>query len=604
MSILNRYSPRILVVDDEQPVRELLVEILGSDYECESADCAETALEMIAATEYAVIISDIDMPGISGIDLVPRVHADWPSTVLLMISGNLSIDYAVQAIRVGAFDYITKPFELDFVELSVRRAVDHHRLLIGKKQYETDLEALVKQRTEELNFLIYHDSLTNLPNRVLFEDRLSRAVIENRDGGRVAALLLSLDGFEKIQDHFGHAAADKILEEVSKRLAEAVGEAACLSRLQGDDFAILITKDVEPDRLISIANHIRAAVKRPILCQDTEVFLTTSVGISVFPEDATGPEDLMKNAGNALWRARQTGGDTYQFYSDGMNADTENRLRFESELRRAFERDEFEVVYQPKVSLSTNEITGVEALVRWNHPSKGTVFPAEFIPLAEETGLIVPLGEKVLEIACRDAASWQRDGFGIDVAVNVSARQLKQGDLAERFERILERSGLEAGRLNLEVTESSMMENADAAVDFLQRLRSNGVRISLDDFGTGYSSLAQLKKLPLDQVKIDREFVKDIETCNDDAVVTLAMVNLAHNLRLKVVAEGVENVGQLEFLRSVGCDEYQGYYFSKPICEAELQDLLRAGSGHVQYALAGITLPSISPHEAATFCCS
>ena len=250
MSEKKRTQPRLLIVDDEQPVRDLLVEILSLDYECHSADSAETALGMIAMTEYSVIISDIDMPGISGIELVPRVHERWPNTVLLMISGNLSIDYAVQAIRVGAFDYITKPFELDFVELSVRRAVDHHRLLIGKKQYETDLEELVKQRTEEINFLIYHDSLTNLPNRVLFEDRLSGAVIEARNGGRLATLLLSLDGFEKIQDHFGHAVADKILEEVSKRLQEAVSDAACISRLQGNDFAILITKDVDTDRLI------------------------------------------------------------------------------------------------------------------------------------------------------------------------------------------------------------------------------------------------------------------------------------------------------------------------------------------------------------------
>lgn len=602
MSEKKRTQPRLLIVDDEQPVRDLLVEILGLDYECHSADSAETALSMIASTEYSVIISDIDMPGISGIELVPRVHERWPNTVLLMISGNLSIDYAVQAIRVGAFDYITKPFELDFVELSVRRAVDHHRLLIGKKQYETDLEELVKQRTEEINFLIYHDSLTNLPNRVLFEDRLSGAVIDARNGGRLATLLVSLDGFEKIQDHFGHAVADKILEEVSKRLQEAVSDAACISRLQGNDFAILITKEVDTDRLILISDQIREAVKRPMLCQETEVFLTTSIGISVFPEDGTDAQELMKNAGNALSRARETGGDAYQFYSDGMNADTEYRLRLEAELRRALERGEFEVFYQPKVSVASNEITGVEALVRWNHPEKGTVSPAEFIPLAEETGLIVPLGEKVLEIACRDAVLWHEAGHFIEVAVNVSARQMKQGDLAERFEKIVERSGLHPARLNLEVTETSMMENAESAIAFLERLRGTGVRISLDDFGTGYSSLSQLKNLPIDHVKIDREFINDIKAGGDDTIVTLAMVNLARNLRLKVVAEGVENAEQLTFLRSIGCDEYQGFYFSKPVPEQELRHLLNVGKGNVQFALSGSTLPSISPHELAHQC--
>jgi diguanylate cyclase (GGDEF)-like protein len=597
MSEKTRPQPRLLIVDDEQPVRDLLVEILGLEYECHSADSAETALGMIASTEYAVIISDIDMPGISGIELVPRVHARWPNTVLLMISGNLSIDYAVQAIRVGAFDYVTKPFELDFVELSVRRAVDHHRLLVGKKQYETDLEQLVKQRTEEINFLIYHDSLTNLPNRVLFEDRLSGAVIEARHGGRLATVLLSLDGFEKIQDHFGHATADTILEEVAKRLQDAVPGAACLSRLQGNDFAILLTKDADLQSLVSIADRIREAVKRPMLCRDTEVFLTTSIGISVFPNDGSDAQELMRNAGNALWRARESGGDSYQFYSDGMNADTERRLRLEGELRRALERDEFQVFYQPKVSVDSNEITGVEALVRWNHPEKGTVSPAEFIPLAEETGLIVPLGEKVLEVACRDALRWHQAGHYIDVAVNVSARQMKQGDLAERFEEIIERSGLHPTRLNLEVTETSMMENTESAIAFLERLRSSGVRISLDDFGTGYSSLSQLKNLPIDHVKIDRSFISDIKAGGDDAVVTLAMVNLARNLRLKVVAEGVETAEQLTFLRSIGCDEYQGFYFSKPISEEDLQHLLGVGSGDVQFALPSGMRPSISPQE-------
>lgn len=591
MSEETKTLPRILIVDDEQTVRDLLVEILAGEYECDSADCAESALQMIAEKEYAVIISDIDMPGVSGIELVPRVHSTWPNTVLLMISGSLSIDYAVRAIRVGAFDYITKPFELDFVELSVKRAVEHNRLLVGKKQYETDLEALVKQRTEEINFLIYHDSLTNLPNRVLFEDRLSGAVIEARDGGRLAAMLLSLDGFEKLQDHFGHAAADKILVEVSTRLGEAVGSGACISRLQGDDFAILITKDVATDCLVSIGEKIREGVKRPMLCEENEVFLTASIGVSLFPEDAASAKDLMKNAGNALGRARENGGDTFQFYSDGMNAVTEHRIRLEAELRRAFDRDEFEVFYQPKVSVESNKVTGVEALVRWNHPTKGTISPAEFISLAEETGLIVPLGEKVLEVACNDAVEWKNAGYPIEVAVNVSARQLKQSDLAERFEKIIQRSGIAPSSLNLEVTESSIMENTEASIGLLERLKGTGVRVSLDDFGIGYSSLAQLKKLPIDHVKIDREFVSDITSAGDDAIVTLAIVNLAHNLRLKVVAEGVETVEQLEFLRSVGCDEYQGFYHCKPVTKVELTRLLNERSRPVQFAPASEASP-------------
>lgn len=603
MTARDTQLPRILIVDDEAPVRELLAEVLAGDYDCTVADSAETALEIIASGDFAVVISDIDMTGISGIEMVPRIHQAAPDAVILMVSGNLSIDYAVRAIRVGAFDYITKPFELDAVELAVRRAAEHHGKLVEKKQYEADLEELVKQRTEELNFLIYHDSLTNLPNRVLFEDRVAAAVLRAKNGSKLAILFLSLDAFDKVQDSFGHTAADKVLEEIAARIDSAVPENACLSRLQGEDFAVLITDAADLDDYTRIADRIREKLMVPVRCADTEIFLTASIGICIFPEDGGTPEELMRNAGNALRRAREAGGDTVQFYSDGCNTNVESRLKLEAELRRAFERDEFRVHYQPKVCIATGAITGVEALVRWDHPERGFISPADFIPLAEDTGLIVPLGEVVLRTACSDGSKWHEWGFPLEIAVNVSTRQLKQGDLAERFEMIIRETGFDPNFLNLELTESSMMENAEASVATMERLKTLGIRVSLDDFGTGYSSLAHLKKLPIDQLKIDREFVSDVGSANtDDAVLTLAIVNLAHNLGLKVIAEGVENEAQLDYLKSIGCDEYQGFYFSRPVAAEEITGLISPNPSAVQDAHVDESRPSILPHPVATEC--
>lgn len=574
--------PNVLIVDDEAAVRELLFEVLSEEYQCSTASSAEEALKLIGDGEYSVVISDIDMPGISGIEMVPKILALSPDTVILMISGSLSIDYAVRAIRVGAYDYITKPFELDFVERSVRRAVEHHRALIEKKQYETDLEELVRQRTEELSFLIYHDSLTNLPNRVLFEDRLSRAALEARSGGKLAVLFLSVDNFEKMQDHFGHCAADETLKEVASRITATAGDSVLASRLQGCNFAMLVTDRIEAERLLDLSDRLRAAIRKPLQCRDTEIFLTASIGICIFPEDGAAIDELMKNAGNAVWRAREGGGDATAFYADGISTDIAQRIELEGEMRRGIDNGEFEVYYQPKVNVETGGVVGAEALIRWNHPEKGMVSPSDFIPIAEDTGLIVPLGEFVLESACSQVRAWHDKGNPIVIAVNVSARQLKQGDLADRFLTVIDRTGIDPEKLNLEVTESSLMESADRAAVLLELFRRKGVRISLDDFGTGYSSLAYLKTLPIDQLKIDKVFIEDLAVDQNDTILVHAMVNLAHNLGLRVVAEGVETTEQLGILAEMGCDEYQGYLYSKPISAADLEHLMTVEKGRVK----------------------
>ncbi len=574
MNDINIEKP-ILIVDDEPFVREILSDFLGGSYACITAESGSDALAKIRENSFSVVISDIDLGDANGIEIVPQIVKSSPDTVVLMISGNQTIDYAIRAIRVGAFDYITKPFELDFVEIAVARAFEHHVLLAGKREYENRLEQLVKDRTDRLEHLSYHDALTDLPNRFLFEDRLSQALLVIREDEKPVLLMLSIDDFKKIQETLGHTAGDSILQIISEKLKEQAGDKITLSRFQGDVFAILLTDFGSPDDIVSLAERINEAVKKPVTYLNNEVFLTASIGIAVCPNDGQDAETLLKNAGAALSRAREQGGDRYEFHESGMNATAIKRLTMESDLRQALTRREFEIFYQPKVSVDSGAITGMEALVRWRHPEFGIVPPDDFIALAEETGLIIPIGELVLCAACEQTRLWRDDGFDLNVAVNLSARQFRSTNLAESVMRILNETGFNASRLNLEITESSIMRDAESAVKTLGVLKNLGISISLDDFGTGYSSLAYLKRLPIDVLKIDKAFIDDVTTDPDGASLAMAMVTLAHNLRLTVVAEGVETAEQLKFLSSIRCDTYQGYLFSKPVAAYEFYRLMQ-----------------------------
>ncbi|HSI87869.1 MAG TPA: bifunctional diguanylate cyclase/phosphodiesterase, partial [Pyrinomonadaceae bacterium] len=437
-------------------------------------------------------------------------------------------------------------------------------------------------RTDQLNHLAYHDPLTDLPNRTLFQDRLEQSLITAREGEKVALVRLAIDGFQKLQDTLGHARADKLLSEAARRLAGAISEEITLARIESGEFGLLLTMKGSDQEAVDLVERLQGLLKQPILSEQDEVFLTASIGLSYYPDDGTDPHQLLKNTSAALLQARENGGGSYQFYSDGMNADAEKRLAMEQNLRRALERGEFEVYYQPKIDADSRKISGVEALVRWRHPEFGMISPAEFIPLAEETGMIVPLGEWVLQQACTETRRLIEQGFDLSVAVNFSLRQLHQDSLVQKVQKILEETGLSGSYLNLEITESSLMRDMDAAIDTLADLRDLGIRISLDDFGTGYSSFGHLKRLPIDVLKIDRSFIRDVTTDADDASLTMAMISLAHNLRLKVVAEGVEDEDQVRFLDLLRCDEYQGYYFSRPLPLNELTMLLeqKASNGN------------------------
>lgn len=574
MEQIRQEKNRILIVDDEAFVRDILLELLSPLYECTTASSAAEAVVLVEEHRFEVVLTDIDLGDMSGVDLVPIIRQSLPDTAVVIISGNQDIDHAIAAMRAGAFDFVRKPFDLDIVEFAVKRALGHHKLLTEKRQYETHLEHLVKQRTDQLSHLAYHDPLTNLPNRELFVNKLDEVLWRSNAECRLALMKIGLDGFNKIQDTLGHPAAAMVLKEVGSRLSESIEDAAVVSRLEGDEFALLFADFDGDHEVVESLKKIDAAIKQPVIIEDNEIFLTASIGIGFFRGGETDPATMLKNTATALLRAREDGGDTHRFFTDGMDREAFRRFAIRNGLRQALERSEIAVVYQPKVSVDSEKICGIEALIRWHHPEFGEVSPAEFIPLAEESGTIIALGEWVLRRACEDAERLRAAGFELSLAVNLSQKQLQLDDISKKIVDVLAETGFPARLLNLEITESSIMRNADAAIEALGRLKRIGIKISLDDFGTGYSSFSHLKRLPIDVLKIDKAFINDVTSNADDASLTMAMVTLGKNLRLKVVAEGVETEEQLKFLNLVQCDEYQGFYFSEPISVEEISKML------------------------------
>ncbi|MBI5612435.1 MAG: PAS domain S-box protein [Gammaproteobacteria bacterium] len=434
-----------------------------------------------------------------------------------------------------------------------------------------------KHAEERLSYLAYYDTLTGLPNRQLLRDRLRQTMFEADRSGRVAAvMLLDLDRFKFINDTLGHEAGDTLLKGVAERLTACVRHGDTVARLGGDEFTVVLANVARVDDVAFVTQKILGSFVQPFTIAGRELFVSPSIGITLYPHDDRDIDNLLKNADAAMYHAKESGRNTFQFFTAELNARAAERLELETALRHALERHEFLLHYQPLMDLKTGRLKGVEALLRWRHPQRGLVPPLDFIPLAEETGLIVPIGEWVLRTACAQAKAWHDAGFcGLHMAVNISGRQFQQQNLAVLVGAVLAETGLEPQCFNLELTESVLMRNVDAAIAVMGVLDAAGVGFSIDDFGTGYSSLSYLKRFPIDVLKIDRSFVRDITTDPDDAAIVTAIMALARTLDIEVVAEGVETEEQLAFLRARGCDVMQGYYFSKPVDAAALTALLK-----------------------------
>ncbi len=436
-----------------------------------------------------------------------------------------------------------------------------------------------KKAQEQLFHMAHHDMLTSLPNRLFFNDRLQQAnAIARRSKKKVGVLFLDLDRFKIINDTLGHSIGDMLLQEIADRLKTCVREVDTVARLGGDEFTIILSCINSVEDAEMVADKVMKMMAQPFSVEENELFVTTSIGISIFPTDSDDSASLVKKADIAMYSAKAQGRNNYIFYDPKMDLNADRRLVLTNGLRRALDREEFRLHYQPKVDTVSGQITAMEALVRWEHPELGLIPPVDFIPIAEESGIIIPLGEWVMRRSCEQIRLWQQDGLpAVRVAVNLSGYQLQHRDFVQSVRKILEQVGLPGDLLEFEVTETVIMQNPDFAVAILNQLRDMGIHISIDDFGTGYSSLAHLKRFSVNTLKIDKSFVRDVESNSTDAAIASAIISMGNSLNLRVIAEGVETEGQLAFLKDRKCDEIQGYLFSRPLPPEEAADFLRKG---------------------------
>ena len=458
------------------------------------------------------------------------------------------------------------------------RAIDPSRPEAGSIWVFNDVTDR-KQAEERAQYLSYHDALTGLPNRLLLQDRFEQAIAFSRSASaKVALMVVDLDRFKTINDFLGHAAGDRLLIEVADRLRRCTRLTDTVSRQGGDEFHLLLSNLAEHDAIVTYLDELICSMEQPFHMENQELTTTVSVGIAIFPEDGSDFETLLKKADMAMYRAKESGRNTYRFFNEGMNSDAVEQITLHAGLRRALDAGQFLLHYQPQFDISSGRLIGAEALVRWVHPELGLISPGRFIPVAEESGLIIQIGDWILHEACREAAKWHRSGSpDLVVAVNLSAVQFRRGNIEQSVANALEEAGLAPEKLELELTESMLIGDVGHVLNTLLRLKQMGVKLSIDDFGTGYSSFAYLKRFSVDTLKIDQSFVRGLAADNEDAAIVRAIIQMAHSLGLRTIAEGVETQEVLDRLAAYGCDEVQGYYCGYPIPAAELLELIASG---------------------------
>jgi diguanylate cyclase (GGDEF)-like protein len=561
---------RVLLIEDNPGDVRLIQEMLseGEDvlFHLDCVGRLSQGLEYLSTRSTGVVLLDLSLPDSYGFDTFLKVYAHSPKVPIIVLTGHDDQRVALSAVKTGAQDYLVKG-KLD------------RELLLRSMQYSIER----KRYQEQLEYQANYDALTGLPNRNLLHDRLRQSVFAQRFVRSIGVVFLDIDHFKFVNDSLGHNTGDKLLQKVAERLSTAVRDGDTVARLGGDEFILILNDQTGQEVIYRAMQRIISKVSEPIEIDGQELLVTASAGISLYPQDGPDVETLLKNADAAMYRAKDKGRNNFQFYTVEMNRQVNERLKMESSLRRALERNEFELYYQPRIHVENGALVGCEALLRWQHPELGLTLPERFIGLAEETGLIVPIGEWVVNAACAQARAWQDAGAApITVSVNLSMRQFRQEALAGSVDDALRRSGLDPRCLEMELTESLVMQDTEAAIRVLERLREIGVDLSVDDFGTGHSSLAYLTRLPISALKIDQSFVQAIKGTgkSDEGIVAQAIVSLAHNLNLKVVGEGVETAAQFDFLKTHACDEVQGYYFAKPMPASEFERFAaKAGSG-------------------------
>jgi diguanylate cyclase (GGDEF)-like protein len=575
----------VLLVEDNPAdarlIREFLSDATDASFLLHSAVTLAGGLEMIGAHPCDVVLLDLSLPDSQGLNTLHRMHAFVPNIPIIVLTGMDDDTLALTAMRNGAQDYLLKgKFDLGLLTRAIRYTMER------------------KKAEAEIKKLAYYDTLTGLPNRIMLHDRIRQYMLQaGRDDLNVAILFLDLDRFKVVNDSLGHASGDILLQEVARRLSETIRHSDTVARLGGDEFVIALPAVTDGEDVSRVAGKILATLGDSMHIDNHEIYTGASIGIAIFPEDGCTVDELLKNADIAMYQAKEHGRNTYEYFSAEMNRRAYERQVIENRLRGALQRNELFLVYQPQMNIETGDIVGLEALIRWNHPERGVLAPCHFIPLAEETGLIIPVGEWVLRTACIQNKRWQEDGLRpVRVAVNISGRQFKHVAIVDTVRQALEESGLEPRYLDLELTESTVMDEPTSVVPILNSLQELGVGLSIDDFGTGYSSLSCLKHFPIDRLKIDRSFISDICSAPDDSAIAEAIILMAKSLRLEVVAEGVEHRQQLDFLKSRNCFSMQGFYFSKPLSVEKCTEFLAAsGAGILPYpeeVFTAVSLPA------------
>ncbi|HVE43737.1 MAG TPA: EAL domain-containing protein [Gammaproteobacteria bacterium] len=532
---------------------------------------------------YSLAFVDIRMPpGWDGIETIKHIWEIDKNIQVVICTAYSDYTWEQTVDELGVNDnliILKKPFDNIAVRQLACALTKKWQLLQESISYTSSLESRIEERTEDLKYQATHDSLTGLPNRMLMLDRLHMAIASSdRNNAMFAVLFLDLDRFKLINDSLSHNAGDEVLRHVSNRLQSALREEDTLVRLGGDEFVVIIQNIKNSNDASEIATKLLNTFHDSLYINERKLSITTSIGISLYPQDGKNIDTLLRNADIAMYHAKERGTNQYQFYKSAFNAKSLDRLEQEEALRQAIANHEFFLSYQPQFDFASQRLVSVEALIRWNHPTKGVVLPIDFIPLAEEAGLIVQIGEWVLRAACKQNKQWQEQGLPhIRVAVNITTKQIRLYNIVDIVKNALSESRLDPEYLEIELTENTVINNA-CSIKAIKDLKEIGIQIALDDFGSGYSSLNYLREIPVDRLKIDQSFVQNIDSNRGDGVIIQAIITMAHHLNLEVLAEGVETKKQYDFLKEQKCGEFQGFYFSKPISSSECEAMLRKSS--------------------------